>query len=491
MRCCPSRRRRGTPAATLLFLIAGCGRGVDRPNVLLVSIDSLRADRLGAYGNPRGTSPEIDRLAQEGVLFRQHVSSTSWTLPAHAALFTSLPDSLHGCTDTDRALADRAVTLAERFVDAGYATAGFYSGPYLHPVFGLAQGFETYEDCSSYPELMARMVDTGAQESRVNRAAHADVTGENIARAVSAWLDRRSKGKPFFLFVHMWDVHFDYVPPPPYDKRFDPDYRGEISGRDFLWDDRIQAGMDPRDLQHQVALYDGEIAWTDAILGRIRERLEAEGLLDRTLIALTSDHGDEFFEHGNKAHRRTVYDEVVLVPLVLRFPGVLPPGVEVRAQTRCIDVGPTLAELAGLEDEEGPAIVGRSLLPLVRPGEPDAPRPALCELYTVGESLRGLRTERFKIVDDLARGRSFFFDLERDPREQAPRADFESPLGAEARATLAAELAALAAFAREHDSPGQAEAAQGARDVPAEVLERLKKLGYVDDGGDGGDPDGR
>ena len=145
------------PRSTLLALLAAsaCGGASEgRPNVLLISIDTLRADHVGAYGYQRATSPNLDRLAGAGVLFEQHVSSSSWTLPGHASLFTSVPDAVHGCSDTPFALAEEHTTLAERFRESGWATGGFFAGPYLHPAFGLSQGFEHYENCTSYQRAL-------------------------------------------------------------------------------------------------------------------------------------------------------------------------------------------------------------------------------------------------------------------------------------------------------------------------------------------------
>ncbi|MBU0617850.1 MAG: sulfatase-like hydrolase/transferase, partial [Planctomycetes bacterium] len=188
------------------------------PNILLISVDALRPDHLGCYGYGRATSPNIDKLAGEGALFENAISSTSWTLPAHAALFTGLADSVHGCTDTDRRLAENRYTLAERLKDAGYATVGFFSGPYLHPVFELGQGFDEYVDCTSYPELTERNgIDAKAVDSAsVHERSHRDITNPRVYERASAWLTE-NKRRPFFMFVHMWDVHFDFIPPPPYD----------------------------------------------------------------------------------------------------------------------------------------------------------------------------------------------------------------------------------------------------------------------------------
>jgi len=456
--------------------VGACNARDDRPNVLLISIDSLRADHLGCYGYARATSPALDRLARDGALFQNHCASTSWTLPSHAALFTSLPDGIHGCTDSDRALDGSAPTLAERFRGAGYATAGFFSGPFLHPVFGFGRGFQSYEDCTSYGALTNEIApETFNGDGRLDRAAHSDVTGPRIFAALERWFTGRPK-RPFFLFVHLWDVHYDYIPPPPFDKEFDPDYTGAFTGVDFFWNSQVNPGMDPRDLQHLVALYDGEIAWTDTFVGKIRELLETRGLLDDTVVAVTSDHGDEFFEHGQKTHRRSLYDEVTHVPLVLRFPRRVRAGTTLRAQTRSIDVGPTLLELAGLPAPSD--VLGASLLPLVN-GPPDAPgRPAVSELYTRKLDLRSVRTLRWKFVDDLRQKRSFFFDLEHDPTESIPRADFGSELGKEARAGYEREFGALTAFAAAHPSIAAASSSGGPK--PAAIQSQLKKFGYVD-----------
>jgi arylsulfatase A-like enzyme len=266
----------------------GCGGGSKQPNVILISIDMLRPDHLGCYGYRRQTSPNLDRIATEGVVYRNHIASSSWTLPSHASIFTSLPDSLHGCTDTDRSLAPSATTLAERFQAAGYATAGFFAGPYLHPAFGLGQGFDHYEDCASYA---ARIDDKPpsdwAMDKEIMVQSHEDVTNGRVYDAVKRWMGGKPD-KPFFLFVHLWDVHFDFVPPPPWDTKFDPGYDGWVDGRNFFFDERYGPGMADKDFKHLLALYDGEIAWTDSILGKLREDLEKAGILDGTVLAITS-----------------------------------------------------------------------------------------------------------------------------------------------------------------------------------------------------------
>jgi arylsulfatase A-like enzyme len=459
--------------------LAACGGGPEHPNVILISVDMLRPDHLSCYGYARTTSPNIDRLAAEGALFENHIASSSWTLPSHAAIFTSLPDSLHGCTDTDKTLAPSAVTLAERFQSAGYATAGFFSGPYLHPAFGLGQGFETYENCTSYAkEIDGRPVSEWAMDKEVMIESHKDVTNERVYGAVKRWMGGRSD-KPFFLFVHMWDVHFDFTPPPPFDRKFDPGYQGWMTGENFFFDMRYNPDMAKRDLDHLIALYDGEIAWTDSVVGRIRDDLEKAGLLNDTVIALTSDHGTEFFEHGDKGHRKTLYDEVIKTALVVRYPKKLHPGRRVAEQTRGIDVGPTLLELAGLPAPED--VVGRSLVALAEtPGSPNVGR-AVSELFCVGRNMRSVRTLKWKLVDQIGRPDHWYYDLQRDPGETKELTDFDSDLGKKAKAGYESEIEALDAFASRHEVP----AAQGApvSNPPPEIREQLRKLGYP-----GGDP---
>lgn len=458
----------------------GCGAGEPEapqrpdvlpngPNVILISIDTLRADHLGAYGYERATSPTLDRLASEGVLFESHMSSTSWTLPAHAAMFSSYPDSVHGATDTDRRLSEQVVTLAERFWAAGYETAGFFAGPYLHPAFGLAQGFDHYINCTSYAAALDDSpVDSWAMNQDVMQQSHRDVTNPIVLDAVRDWLEG-PRERRFFAFVHLWDTHFDFIPPAPYDRMFDPDYEGSITGEDFFFDDAVNADMPPRDLEHLIALYDGEIAWTDAHLQQLLDALAAAGELENTVIAITSDHGTEFFEHGNKGHRTTLFDELIHVPLVVWYPPDLPAGVRVAHQTRSIDIGPTLLELAGLEV---PDVAGRSLLPLAHGAEPDFDNRAVSELFSVGQRVRTLRTPEWKLYDVLSLERRFWTDLVEDPAERALR-----PVGAGRGEELLAQYVevttAIEVMRRDLGLDGDAS------QVPDDVREQLESLGYI------------
>lgn len=410
------------PATVLASLwLASCERTksaqtLPRPDILLVSIDSLRSDHLGCYGYPKPTSPCIDRLAAEGVRCEKAISTTSWTLPAHAAMFTGLFDSTHGVVDNGLRLSDGHQTIAEVLRKDGYRTAGFYGGPYLHPAFGLAQGFGHYESCmSDMPSAAA--VRTMSQQD-VN-ASHHDVTGPRTLAAFTKWLDgpEGPDTQPFFAFVHLWDVHYDYIPPPEYAKLFDPDYTGTIDGTNLKENPAINSKMAPRDLQHLVALYDGEIRSTDDVLAKILGELDRKGRLANTLVIVTADHGEEFFEHGGKGHQSTLHEELIRVPLIFRWPKELAHGRVVHDQVRLVDLYSTILTMAGVANQ--PDVEGRDIGPLLR-GESMPNVLALCELYADHKNLAALRSNAFKVYRNQLKDRVHTggFDLAADPGER-------------------------------------------------------------------------
>ncbi|HKX45321.1 MAG TPA: sulfatase, partial [Planctomycetota bacterium] len=335
---------------------------------MLLSIDSLRPDHLSAHGRANAvepgapSSPGFDAFARGGVRFEQAVSTTSWTLPAHVALLTGLPDLLHGVTDNFKRLGDGHVTLAELFRDAGYRTAGFFSGPNLHPAFGFGQGFEAYEDRSRLDVAAARFEGRELGDLRdVHLASHRAVTSPALLEGASAFLRAAAgEGRPFFLFVHWWDPHYDYLAPEEIARRFvDPAYRGDVSGAHAV--DKTKA-VGAEDVRHLRELYDAEVRFTDDHVARLLGVLDELGLADDTLVVWTADHGEEFYERGRWGHQRTLYDEVVRIPLALRWPGVLPAGVVATGQARLYDVYATLADLCDLPAP--PWVEGASLRPL-------------------------------------------------------------------------------------------------------------------------------
>lgn len=392
------------------------------PNILLISVDTLRSDHLGCYGYERNTSPNVDRLAEQGALFENAIAPTSWTLPSHATLMTALPISAHRVRTSYSRLASETTLLPEILSDAGYGTAGFVSGSYLDASYGFSQGFDHYNDYSYH------FVEGGYRSN---------VTSPMLTRVATEWLEawrERGRTRPFFVFVHMWDVHRDYHPPAPYDTLFDPDYQGEVDGSA----EQITPEMDPADLRHAVALYDGEIRYADEHIGKMLDVLSRLGELDNTIVAVTGDHGEEFLEHGSQGHRETLYEEVLRVPMIVRFPERVARGVRVSSPVSLMDLGPALLALAGVE---APASFGlpsggstdarAHLLKLLRnPAGDELSRPSFGEIVSRDAPFKAtafVRTDRMKLILGLEDNpRLEVYDLVSDPSERQNRAGIDA-----------------------------------------------------------------
>lgn len=325
----------------------------DAPNVLVLSIDTLRADRLGCYGYDRGTTPNLDKLAAQGVLFERAYSSAPWTLPSYASLFTALLPADHRAgvvteredrfgTDekapkkTTELLRPDVPTMAERAREQGYATAGFYCNPYIGSGAGVDRGFD-----------------------RWTRYQHGAKAGTEMAQA---WIGAHA-AKPWFVFLHLIDPHMPYAPPAPYDERFAGVKVEEL--RD--WPPALpalRAGADDALKRLCSDLYDGEVAYADAQLGRLLEALRASGELDNTIVVLHSDHGEEFWEHGGCDHGHALHEELLRVPFAIVWPGRLAPR-RVDERVRTLDLFPTLSELLGWGGAHASA-EGRSLAPWLK-----------------------------------------------------------------------------------------------------------------------------
>jgi arylsulfatase A-like enzyme len=396
-------------------VLAACepGAGVERagpPNIVLISVDSLRADRVGAYGAERDTSPALDALSAEGLRFAEVLANTSWTLPSHVSLLSGMSIPAHRVRRPRHRIDPARTLLAEHLSENGYRTAGFVSAPFLDRKYGFDQGFEVYENLQALGD-----VEIPPQKATL-RASHARNTAEPGIDAALAWLDeQRPAARPWFLFVHLWDVHYDYTPPAPFGRMFDEDYDGTLDLTGFMHNPAIEADMDPRDLRHLLAHYDGGIRWIDTQLGRLFAALREREPQERILISLVADHGDEFFEHGAKGHYRTLYEESLRVPWILRLPGVVPPGGVVSGPVALDDVATTLIALAGLPPL--PEATGRDLSRWVT-GAAAGPIPGavLLSLYPKV----ALRGPDWKVILDTKSGDAEAFDLTRDPGEQDP-----------------------------------------------------------------------
>lgn len=315
----PSRPVR--PVDALLEL-----RERDDLNVVFLLIDTLRAHRLGLYGYERDTSPILDAAAASGIVFEEAVSQSSWTKTSMASLWTATHPARNGILRFGDVIPDEATLPAERFRDAGYRTVGLYRNGWVEENFGFAQGFDTYVR----PAI-------GQERIRMHREARTvtPVSGsdEDLTLAALGFLDRFGDER-FFLYLHYMDVH------------------------QYVYDDQAAIfGTSYSDV------YDQAIRWTDRLIGVLLQRLEDDGLLERTLVVIAADHGEAFQEHGYEGHARNLYDEVTHVPLVMLPPFRIEPGVRVATTVSNADIWPTVLELVGLPPL--PDVDGRSLLPLI------------------------------------------------------------------------------------------------------------------------------
>lgn len=325
-------------AVVFVALGLSCSGSRGRPgNVVLVILDTVRADHLSCYGYSRLTTPHIDRLAAEGERYDQAWSQSSWTMPSVTTILTGQPPHVHGAykgKDGWFPLRDDVVTLAQRLGQAGYDTGAVINVMWLQPLFKIDRGFDSYD---------FHMTD------ETNRSAR---TAAATTAAALDWAESVGPG-PFFLVVHYFDAHLTYDPPAPYDALYEPNNAGRLP-RGFgsagqvgkIRDGRLR--LDGRGRKSLVARYDGELTYLDDQFGRLRAGLEARGLWDDSLVVVVGDHGEEFWDHGSFEHGHSHYRELLRVPLVVKRPGGLA-GAVVDERVRQLDIAPTILEFAGLE----------------------------------------------------------------------------------------------------------------------------------------------
>jgi arylsulfatase A-like enzyme len=316
----------------------------DRPNLIVISIDTLRADHVGAYGYDRHTTPNIDRFARDGVRFLNAIAQAPWTLPSHMSIFTGLYSSSHGVVVPTDKLSKDHLTLAEILQNAGYETVAFTDAGYLDHRYGY-QGFDLFDDRSS-------------KDGDIEKTS---------AKAVG-WL-RNTNSKPFFLFLHTYQVHCPYDPPNSYDIYSDRNYKGiiKVEGNCPRYYNEIQARMTREDYQYVIDKYDGEIYQTDHVLGKFFDELKNLKLYDNTVIVFTSDHGENFLDHPDYGiGHNELYDETVKVPLIVKAPE-FPRNKAIDVQVESIDIMPTVLEILGIDMPN--SIDGISLVGLIKKGD--------------------------------------------------------------------------------------------------------------------------
>ena len=472
------------PGAGALLALAFACTAPARPSAVLITIDTLRADHLGCYGYGRPTTPHIDALARESLLFERAYTTLPRTTQSVASILTGRYPKSHGARGLFARLPETNRTLAEILKEHGYATAAVVSNTFLRPGQGFEQGFDAYDN----------------PEERWDADAALAVTAGAVR-----WLDAGGDRGPFFLWVHYLDPHWRYTPPAPWDRAFDPGFEGPFTLYDDLDRNRVTKGqvifgdvLTPRQVEHVAALYDGEIAASDAAVGVLLERLaRVRGPL---VVILTSDHGESLGDHGyHFAHGEYLYESSLRVPLLVRDPGAVAAGARATGLAENIDVAPTLLRLLGIDAMQD--VEGRPLLLAQQAAGGAPPRfaPAPGRTFTHAESdfqlihpenpryyVRGpagrwtsASDGRYKLIlipragDELVE----MYDLEHDPAEAHDLAGDAAI--ADVRARLLREVKQYSDYGAGPPGPG-AGAQPGEPDsITPEERARLRSLGYV------------
>ncbi len=405
--------------------------GIRQPNIVVLTLDTTRADHLPMYGYGAVKTPQLQKLARHGLVFEQCVTASPFTLPSHCTIMTGLYPTYHGVRiNGDTALSEKHETMARVLRRRGYDCGAFIGAFVLDGRWGLKQGFSHYDDdfdLNKYKQLDLGLVQRPSRE---------------VVDAAIAWLSPR-KEKPFFAWLHLYDPHIPYDPPEP--------YRSEYGGRG------------------PAGLYDGEIASMDAQIGRFCDWLEENGLADNTILILVGDHGEGLGEHGESTHGYYIYDYVVHVPLIIVTPFAPLQNRRIPAQVRTVDLLPTVEEMAGIAP--GGNLHGRSLLPLFFPEGENEKRPAYSEslapqIQYGWSPLYALRQYPYKYIDAP---RAEFYDVQNDPAENS---NIRLRRFAQAREYKKALDKLIADTGR--NAP-KTEAA----DLDQETVRRLATLGYI------------
>ena len=473
----PGLSRRPWAVGPLLLTLACSGatespvESAPRPtNVIMIVVDTLRADRLGARGYPRAVTPNLDRLVAESAFFDQAYSATSWTMPSLASYMTGVYPSVHGLLkaphDVDQnALPDEFITLAEALRNAGMRTAAITAQPWISQRTGLTQGFDEVRTVSDAAD---------PHEAR------------ELTFALIEWLEQ-NRAAPFFLYAHYMGPHAPYNAPEPYRGRYTRDLQLTDVVRGFheayATSNQVQAyaeitgiaeedGLSRQDVAYLTAEYDEKVAFTDAQLGVLFVWLRESGLLDETLLIVTADHGEAFFEHRTIFHGQNLHQELLHVPLILRLPGEGATARRIHRVAELIDIYPTI--LALLDEAPQSHIQGRSLLPLLQGGAGDGI--ALGECFGFRVTTDGWSSYHDYIPnpeDEGAIGTRALYDLVSDPLEQrelsATRPDVVERHQQRAR-QLWIEMGRSAEFWQAQVDPAR---------IDDEAERRLRSLGYL------------
>lgn len=435
--------------------------GEPQPNVFVFLLDTVRQDALGCYGHPAGPTPNMDAVAADGVRFDQAVSTSGWTLPAVASLMTGTWPTLHGALGKGVVLTpirEEFPTAAEVLRSAGLETIGIANAAFVSPMVGLDRGFDVFDHRYSY-NWDARRAD------------------ETIDVALDELRQRRSKSG--FYFIHLFDAHLDYDPPRELAAKYTA---GRLEPTPPLNLDAVlgmQGGEDGKappstdDVGYVRGLYDAEVNFIDIHVGRFIDKLKSLALYDKATIIITSDHGEEFWDHGGFEHGHTLYDELVRIPLIIKLPAAIEPASRVvEAQVRLLDVMPTVFEILSVNQPE--TFLGESLMSIIA-GASDTKLSALCESILYGAPSIALRGPQYKYIMTLAddgTGKDKLYDWHEDPLELNDLSDEMPQVSAELRAELLELQGANLSQARAMSQPERV-------NLAPDRIQQLRSLGYI------------
>lgn len=429
-----------TAALCTAFIV--CGTPNDPPNVIFIVVDTLRADHLGCYGYERDTSPHIDALSRESVVFKNAVSQAPWTPPSIASMLTGLYPAELGYKDRPVVMEDSIVTLPEIFHANGYTTMGIISHVLVARRLGFAQGFDTYD-----------------QE---NAEGHGHISSPSVIQKAVAFIESNRQNK-FFLFLHLFDPHYDYILHDDYN--FFPGYNGTLQSGESIYSLREKAPeMTKQDLQYIKALYDSEIRFTDAYIGHLLNTMKELDLYRNTMVVLTADHGEEFKDRDEWiGHSKRLYQESIHVPLIIKLPGRYKQRVR-EDYTGLIDLMPSILRYM---DFTFPADYPLSGSAIDFSGNDKNGRLVFSETRR-GNFLRAAAWQGWKLIDDRAARQLELYNLQRDPHESVNVADSNPDLAQ----TLLNALKTWVENTRT-DLTSRAPA------FTEEELQKLKSLGYI------------
>lgn len=464
-------------------------RADDRPNVLLVVLDTMRGDALSRVLDGRTITPNLDKLAREGVSFRRALSASPWSLPSHASIFTGLYPSQHGASWQNRHLDSSLTTLAEFLRDRGYETVGYSENPFVGAATGLSQGFSTFRRVHLKEPIGLRA--TKALRDRLGSHRTREYTASTMNHVWSWCITRRDESRPFFLFLNLMAPHLPHYPrsdspasvqiPDAALTKIEPVNR--IPELHYL--ERYR--LDDQRMKALEDLYASDIAYLDAWLGRLFEVLEQRKVLDRTVIIITSDHGESFGDHGLIEHQFGIYNTLLHVPLIVRYPPAIPAGTVADPVVSTASLFATVAELTRLpiaapaEGFERRSLLGRSDGPILAQYENaiemlrgvfETEAPEVLNSFDFrrfDRSFEAIVDDGYKLIRD-SRGTVELYDLETDWQESRDLALQDGARAAALAARLDAQLAALAKPERAVEAP----------QLDPSTEEALRDLGYID-----------